>query len=120
MCIRDSHQIVVLGAGPRDPDRVAFLKGVRADQMRGHLPGDAHERDRIEQRVGDAGDGVGRARPRGDEHDAGLAGRARIALCRVGRGLFVANEDMLDRGMIAVSYPHLDVYKRQAKARSRR
>jgi len=28
------HQIVVLGAVARDADRVAFLEGVRADQVR--------------------------------------------------------------------------------------
>ena len=93
-------QIIMLGAVARDAHRVAFLKGVGADQRRRHLTRQHDHRDRIEQRVGDAGDGIGRARPRCDEHDAGLAGRARIALCRMGRGLFVANEDMLDRGMI--------------------
>ena len=35
------HQIVVLGAGPRDADGVAFLEGVVADQVGRHLPGDA-------------------------------------------------------------------------------
>ena len=34
------HQIIVLGAGPGDADRVALLEGVVADQMRRHLPGD--------------------------------------------------------------------------------
>ncbi len=54
-------QIIVLGAGARDADRVAFLEGVVADQMRRHLTGDADDRDRIHERVGQAGDGVGRA-----------------------------------------------------------
>ena len=35
------HQIIVLGAGPRDADRVAFLERVVADQVGRHLPGDA-------------------------------------------------------------------------------
>ena len=50
---------------PRDADRVAFLEGVGADQMRRHLAGDADERDRIHHRVGEAGDRVGRAGARG-------------------------------------------------------
>ena len=56
------HQIIVLGAGPRDADRVAFLERVVADQMGRHLPGDADDRDRIHQRIGEAGHRIGRAR----------------------------------------------------------
>ena len=40
-------EIIVLGAGPRDADRVAFLEGVIADHMRRHLPRDANQRDRV-------------------------------------------------------------------------
>ena len=94
------HQIIMLGAVARDADGVAFLERVGADQRRRNLPGQHDHRDRVEQRVGDAGDGIGRAGPRGDEHDAGLAGRARIALGGVGRGLFVADEDVLDRRVL--------------------
>ena len=90
------HQIIVLGAVPRDADRIGLLERVGADQGGRHLPGDDDHRDRIHQRVGDAGDGVGRARARGDEHDAGLAGRPRIAFRRVGRGLLMADEDVAD------------------------
>jgi hypothetical protein len=90
------HQIIMLGTVARDSDGVAFLKGVGADQRGRHLPGEHDHRDRIEQRIGDAGDGVGRAGTRGDEHDAGFAGRARIAFGRVRRRLFVADEDVLD------------------------
>jgi hypothetical protein len=57
------HQIIVLGAGPGDADRVAFLEGVVADEMGRHLAGDADERDRIHEGVGEAGDGIGGARP---------------------------------------------------------
>ena len=52
--------------------------------------------NRIHQRVGQPGDGVGRAGARGDQHDADLAGRARIALSRVHGALLVADEDVLD------------------------
>ena len=46
------------------------------------------------ERVGEPGDGVGRAGAGGDEQNADLAGRARIAFRRVGRALLVAHEDV--------------------------
>ena len=90
----------MLRAVAGDADRVRFLEGVGADQLRRNLPGDDDHRDGIEQRVGDAGDRVGRAGPRRDEHDARLAGGAGIALRHVRRALFVADEHVADRGMI--------------------
>ncbi len=68
------HQPIVLGAGPGDADRVAFLERVGADEMCRNLACDADQRDRIHQRVGEAGDGVGRAGAGGHENDADLAG----------------------------------------------
>ncbi len=56
-------QPVVLGAGPRDADRVAFLERVVADQVRRHLAGDADDRNGIHQGVGEAGDRIGGAGP---------------------------------------------------------
>jgi len=88
------YKIVVLGARPCDADGVAFLECVVADQMRRHLPSEHDDRNRIHQRVGEAGDGIGRARPRGDEYRAHLAGRPRIALGSVHRALLVAHEDV--------------------------
>ena len=88
-------QIIVLGARPRDADRVAFLERVVADQMGRHLSGDADDRDRIHQRVGQAGDRVGGAGPGGHQHAADLAGRARIAFGRVHRALLVPHQDVL-------------------------
>ncbi len=38
-------QVIVLGAGPGDADRIALLEGVVADHVGRHLAGDAHERD---------------------------------------------------------------------------
>jgi hypothetical protein len=90
------HQIVMLGAVAGDADRVAFLKGVGADQMGRHLAGDDDDRDRIHQRVGDAGDGIGRAGAGGHQDDAGLAGRTGIALGSVDRALLMADEDVAD------------------------
>ena len=91
------HQPVVLGAGARDADRVAFLEGVGADQRRRHLAGDAHQRNGIHQRVLQGRHRIGSARPGGDQHHARLAGRARIAFGCVPRPLLVAHEDVLDR-----------------------
>ncbi len=87
-------QIIVLGARPGDADGVAFLEGVVADQVRRDLPGDAHQRRRIHQRVGEPGHRVGRARARGDQHAPDLAGRARIALRGMHRALLVAHQDV--------------------------
>ncbi len=90
------HQIIVLGARPRDADGVAFLERVVADQMGRHLPGDDDQRDRVAQRIGQAGDRVGRARARRHQHAADLAGRARIAFGGVHRALLVAHQDVAD------------------------
>ena len=62
------HEVVVLGAVAGDADRVALLERIRADEMRRHLPGDADQRDGVHHRVGEAGDGVGRAGAGGDQH----------------------------------------------------
>ncbi len=100
-----AHQPIVLGAGARDADGVAFLKRVIADEMGRHLSGNDHERNRIHQRVGQARDRIGRSRPRGDKHDARLAGRARIAFGGVNRALFVTHQHVdklvvLEQGIV--------------------
>ena len=88
-------QIIVLGAWPRDADGVRFLEGVVADQMGRHLSGDADDRDRVAQRVGQAGHRIGGAGAGGDQHAADLAGRAGIAFGRVHRALLVPHQDVL-------------------------
>ena len=88
------HQIVVLGAGPGDADRVGFLEGVVADHVGRHLPGQADHRDAVHERVGEPGDAVGGAGARGDQHRAHLAGGARIALGRVDGALLVPHQDV--------------------------
>jgi hypothetical protein len=88
-------QIIVFGAWPGNADGVALLKGVVADEVRRHLPGDDDQRDRIAQGVGQAGDRIGGARAGSDQHGADLAGRARIALGRMHGALFVPHQDVL-------------------------
>ena len=89
------HQVVVLGAGPRDADGVAFLEGVVADEMGRHLSGDADDRDGVAERIGQAGDRVGGAGTRGHQHAADLAGRARIAFGRMHGALLVPHQNVL-------------------------
>ncbi len=91
-----ADEIIMLGAMAGDADRVAFLERVRADKMRRDLAGDADQRDRIHQGVGQAGDGVGRAGAGGHEKHADLAARSRESLGGMGRALLVAHQHMLD------------------------
>ena len=88
------HEIIVLGAGPRDARRVRLLEGVIADQMGRHLAGQADHGDGIHQRVGEPGHGVGGARTGRHKHHAHLAGRARIAFRGMDGRLLVAHQDM--------------------------
>ena len=90
------HQPIVLGAGPGDADRVAFLEGVGADQMGGHLAGEHDQRNGIHQRVGEAGDRIGGAGARGHQHHARLAGGAGIAFGGMSGALLVAHQHMGD------------------------
>ena len=94
------HEVVVLGAGPGDADRVGLLEGVVADQVRRHLAGEADDRHAIHQRVGEAGDGVGGAGAGGHQHHADLAGRAGIALGGVHGALLVADQDVAQRVLL--------------------
>src|SRR5260221_662464 len=87
-------EVIVLGARPGDADRVALLESIIADQVRGDLAGDTHDRNRIAERVRQAGHGIGRPGARCDQHAADLAGRARIAFRRVHRALLVPNENV--------------------------
>ena len=98
-------QIIVFGAGPGDADGVAFLERVVADQMRRHLAGDHDQRDRVAERVGQAGDRIGGAGPGRHQHGADLAGRARITLGGVHGALLVPHQDvvhfvLLEQGIV--------------------
>ena len=88
----------MLGARPGDSDRIAFLEGVRADQVGRHLAGDDDKRDGVHQGVDDAGHRVGGAGAGGHQHDAALAGGARVPLGGMGRALFMTHQHMLQPG----------------------
>ena len=88
------HQVVVLGAGPRDAGRVGFLEGVVADQVRRHLAGEADDWNGIHQGVGETGHRIGGAGTGSHQHDTNPAGRARIAFGGMHRGLLMAYQDV--------------------------
>ncbi len=54
------HQVAVLGDRQRDAGDVGFLKCVVANELARHLTRDAHHRDRVHLRSGDACDEVRR------------------------------------------------------------
>ncbi len=86
----------MLGGRARDAGGVGLLERVVADQVRGHLAGQADDRDAVHERVHQAGDRVGGARAAGDQHHADAAGAARVALGGVHGGLLVAHQDVAD------------------------
>ncbi len=103
----------MLDAGPRDADGVAFLERVLADRVRRHLARQHDHRDRVHVRGRDAGDRVGDARARGDEADAHLGRRARVAVRRVDRALLVPDEHVLD--LVLLEQLVVDVEDRAAR-----
>lgn len=88
------HQIVVFGDGGGDPRRIRLLKGVLADQGRGHLAADDHQRDGIHMGRGNAGDHIAHSRPAGGDAHPHLARGPGIAVGGMDGPLFVAGEDM--------------------------
>ena len=100
-------QEVVLGRRAGDPDVVRLLERVIADQVGRHLPGERDDGDRVHESVLERRDEIRGGGSGGDEADADLARRARVAFGGMaGRGLLphenVANalkvvEDVVDR-----------------------
>ena len=111
------HKIIVLRAVPGDADRIGFLESVGPDQRGRHLSGDHHHGDRVQVGIGNTGHGIGGTRPAGDEHHAGLSGRAGIAFRRVGSACFVTHEDMAQFGMIAINAEQLVIDRQDRTAR---
>ncbi len=79
---------------PRQAERVAFLECVSADRMGRDLAADANHRNGIADRIQQAGDGIADAGTGGDEHHTRFAGRARVTLRGMNRGLLMADEHM--------------------------
>ena len=78
-----------------DADHVGLLKRVGADLVVRHLARNHDDRRRIHVGRRDAGNGVGRARPRRDQDYARPARSAGIPVGHVGRALFVAHQYVL-------------------------
>ena len=93
-------QVIVLGARPGDAGGVGLLEGVVADQMRRHLPREAHDRHRVHQRVGQPGHRIRGTRAARHQHDPDPAGRAGIALRGVHRTAFLAHQDVAQRVLL--------------------
>ena len=92
-----ARQVAVLDDRQGHAEHVQFLERVGAHQVRGHLPGDADHRHRIQQRVGDAGDEVRRAGARGRDANADATAVARVAV-RGQRGrLLMPHQHVLHR-----------------------
>lgn len=95
-----ANEIIVLGAWPRDSNRVAFLEGIIADEVRWYLAGDADDRDRIHHRICQACDSVGGAWSRRDENRPNFARGAGITFSSMYRALLMTHEHVLDSVLI--------------------
>ena len=90
------HQEIVLHAGASNPHRVAFLKSVQTDCVRGHLAGEHHHGDRIHVGGRNARHRIGDARTTRDQANADLARGPRVRVGSMNRCLFVAHQNVLD------------------------
>ena len=86
----------MLGAGACDADRIGLLKCIGTNQMGRHLAGNAHHGNGIHQRIGQAGHRIGGTGAGSNKHNTAFAAGTGIALRRMGRALFVADENMLN------------------------
>ena len=92
---RAGDQEGMLCQGHRCPNDVSFLECVSSDQRRAHLAGDHNDRDRIDIRVCDCGQGIRRARTRGHDRNTDLSACQCIALSGMSCALFMANQDVV-------------------------
>src|SRR4051812_48803573 len=85
-----------LGDRLHDVDVRQVLEGAHLVLVEGSLAADQQERALGAEGVGDAGDGVGRARAGGHDRAAGLSGHARVGVGGMSGDLLVADVDDLD------------------------
>jgi hypothetical protein len=87
----------VLGDRNAQAIGIDFLKGIGADHRPGHLPGDRHQRNRIQFGVGNRRQQIGRAGAGRRHADRRHAGGARHPLGHEAAALLVPGEDMMDQ-----------------------
>jgi len=93
-------QVIVLRDRARDAGRVRLLESVVADQVRPDLAGDRDHGDGVHVGGRDSGGEVRRSRAGSGDADAHAAGRTRIAVRSVRRGLFMADHHEPDRRFV--------------------
>ena len=91
---------IVLHTWAGNADGVALLECILADGMRGYLAGKHDHGDGVHVSRRNTSNGIGHAGAGGDQSNAWFAGRARVGVGRVQRGLFVAHENMRKRFLL--------------------
>ena len=86
----------MLDAGTGDTNGVNFLEGIVADQAGRYLARENNQRNRVHVRGRNTGDRIGCTGAGGNQHHAGLSGRARVAIGRMGRCLLMTHQDVFD------------------------
>ena len=83
--------------GACDAHGIAFLEGIQANRVCGHLTGDDHHRDAVHIRCGNPSDRIGHTGPGGDQGHAHIASGTSIAISGVDCCLLVTHQNMLNR-----------------------
>jgi hypothetical protein len=85
--------------GNRDAQAVGidFLEGIGTDHRPRHLPGDRHQRNRIQFGIGDRRQQIGGTGTRGSHAYGRQTGGARHPLCDEAAPLLVPGQDMVDQ-----------------------
>ena len=86
----------MLGAGAGDADGVGLLESVGADHEGRDLAGQNHDRDRVQERVGETCNRIGGTGTGRHQHNTGLASGAGIAFGGVDRALLMADQHVTD------------------------
>ena len=103
----------MLGHRPGDTHDVHLLKGVVADERRGHLAGKHDDGNGVRIGGGDTGDRICGPRPGGHESHADIALDPRIAVCRMDRALLVTHKHVAD--IVGVHEGVVDIDHRAAR-----